>query len=198
MLLFQFKASRFAHTLRMQLFKEHLGLLKDHDIDGGDVPKSDLYDDGLLTPNTKDKVVADAAGVLTRQSSTFNMFDNFRYDSKLDTENQLVLDPLSDSFYLDIWRSAAMSNTEIYRDTFRCVPDDNVLTFEDHRKFIPDSKVVPIGHIADPANMTGQTVQDRLKRVQGHLVMFPKDYLKNENMVGSYLKETVTPMVIFT
>ncbi|KAG2183933.1 hypothetical protein INT44_008944 [Umbelopsis vinacea] len=194
----EYKASRFAHTLRMQLFKEHLGLLKDHDMCGEDVPKSDLYDDELLTPNTKDKVVPDAAGVLTRQSSTFNMFDNFRYDSKLDAEDQLVLDPLADSFYLDIWRSAAMSNTEIYRDTFRCVPDDNVLTFEDHRKFIPDSKVVPIGHIADPANMTGQAVQERLKRVQGHLVMFPKDYLKNENMVGSYIKETVTPMVIFT
>jgi hypothetical protein len=182
----------------MQLFKEHLGLLKDHSLNDGTTPKSDLYDTEPLIPNSKGTVVSDAAGVLTRQSSTFNMFDNFRYDSKLDPEDQLVLDPLSDSFYLDIWKTAAMANTEIYRDTFRCVPDDNVLTFEDHRKFIPDSKIVPIGHIADPANMTGQAVQVRLEKIQGHLVMFPKDYLKNENMIGSYIKETVTPMVIFT
>jgi hypothetical protein len=183
----------------MQLFKEHLGLLKDHDGDIGNMPKSDLYDDGeSLIPNTSKTVVTDAVGVLTRQSSTFNMFDNFRYDSKLNAEDQLVLDPLSDSFYLDIWKTAAMSNTEIYRETFRCVPDDNVLSFDDHRKFIPDSRTVPIGHIADPINISGAAVQERLKRVQGHLVMFPKDYLKNENMIGSYIKETVTPMVIFT
>jgi len=181
----------------MQLFKEHLGLLKS-DVDMSNAPKSDQYDDELFIPNQNHGAVGDATGVLTRQSSTFNMFDNFRYDRQLDPEDRLVLDPICDEFYLDIWKHAAQSNTLIYRHLFKCVPDDNVYSFDDHRMFIPDGRVVPIGHIADPKNITGNEVQDRLKRVQGHLVMFPKDYLKNENMVGSYIKETVTPMVIFT
>lgn len=193
------KAGRFAHTLRMQLFKEHLGLLKT-DINLEDAPKSDLYDHyrETLVPNERTTVVGDATGVMTRQSSTYNMFDNFRYDSQLKAEDQLVLDPICDQFYLNVWKSAASSNTHIYRNVFRCVPDDNVHNFEDHRKFIPDKQVVPIGHIADPLNMNEQTVKDNLSKIQGHLVLFPKDYLKDENMVGSYIKETVTPMVIFT
>lgn len=39
-------------------------------------------------------------------------------------EDIVVMDPLHDEFYYDIWNRTAESNTLIYRDVFRCVPDD--------------------------------------------------------------------------
>jgi hypothetical protein len=107
------------------------------------------------------------------------------------------LDPLSDHFYRHIWHGTAEKNTLIYRELFRCVPDDTVHTFEQHRKFLPDPIKVPHGHIANP-ELHGRDIRHKLSRVRGHLVQFPVDYLKDENMLGSYIRETVTPMVIFT
>lgn len=78
-LMFQYKASSYALTLRMQLFKEHLGLL--------DASASDTFD----------------------------------YRRK---ENRIVMDPLDDEFYFNVWNKIAEKNTLIYRELFRCVPDD--------------------------------------------------------------------------
>lgn len=39
-------------------------------------------------------------------------------------EDVVVMDPLHDEFYYDIWDKTAEKNTLIYRDVFKCVPDD--------------------------------------------------------------------------
>lgn len=39
-------------------------------------------------------------------------------------EDEIVMDPLDNEFYNDIWSKTAKKNTLIYRDVFRCVPDD--------------------------------------------------------------------------
>jgi predicted ester cyclase len=39
-------------------------------------------------------------------------------------EDAVVMDPLHDEFYFDIWDKTAEKNTLIYRDVFKCVPDD--------------------------------------------------------------------------
>lgn len=44
-------------------------------------------------------------------------------------------DPLADGFYRDIWHQVAENNTKIYRAVFRCMPDDEVIYWEDYRKF---------------------------------------------------------------
>ncbi|KAI8361792.1 hypothetical protein EDC96DRAFT_512537 [Choanephora cucurbitarum] len=147
----EYKAAKFAHTLRMQLFKEHLGLL-DHDWDS------------LL-------------------------------DETVDLKEAKVLDPLY--CHQGLWNTTARNNTLIYRDLFRCVPDDTVHTFEQHRRFLPDPNKVPHGHVANP-ELHGRDIRQRLEKIRGHLVQFPFDYLKDENMLGSLIRETVTPMIIFT
>ena len=38
-------------------------------------------------------------------------------------------DPLSESFYKNVWQAAAVRNTQIYRKVFRCTPDDLVTTW---------------------------------------------------------------------
>jgi hypothetical protein len=209
----EYKAAKFAHSLRMQLFKEHLGLLDftnwEQLLKGEDVTKPNITVDGtpLETHHANEHVTEEEiklfeeaapdmvlnydkrsrAGVI--ESSDFGTMAT-RLDAK-------VLDPLAEHCYKDIWNKTAEKNTLIYRELFRCVPDDTVHTFDQHRKFLPDPNKIPHGHIANP-ELHGRDIRQKLSRVRGHLVQFPSDYLKDENMLGSLIRETVTPMVIFT
>lgn len=60
-------------------------------------------------------------GLLNVQSSNEYNADGYR-DMK--REDVVVMDPLHDEFYYDIWNKTAEKNTLVYRDVFRCVPDD--------------------------------------------------------------------------
>lgn len=44
-------------------------------------------------------------------------------------------DPLADDFFVDVWCSLAVSNTDIFREVFRCQPDDQVRTWRDYNKW---------------------------------------------------------------
>ncbi|KAG2212699.1 hypothetical protein INT47_000676, partial [Mucor saturninus] len=160
-----YKASRYALTLRMQLFKEHLGLLNcgHHDTENGDHEEN--------------------TGA-----------DGYR---NMKREDVVVMDPLYDEFYNDIWSKTAEKNTLIYRDVFRCVPDDTVHSVEQHRQFVPDPARVLPGHVAEPWKLTNDQVQSKLNEIRGHLVQFPTEYLKNINMTASVMQEAVPP-VVFT
>ncbi|KAI9253220.1 hypothetical protein BY458DRAFT_521986 [Sporodiniella umbellata] len=145
-----YKASRYALTLRNQLFREHLGLEAFPNLE---MSKSNLK----------------------KYSST--------------------IDPLDDNFYFNLWRKAAEKNTLIYRDLFKCVPDDTVHSIEEHRKFVPDPARIMPGHIAEPWKFSSSEIQNKLSQIQGHLVQFPVDYMKNVNMTSSVMQEAVPPIV---
>ncbi|KAG0179127.1 hypothetical protein DFQ29_002490 [Apophysomyces sp. BC1021] len=157
-----YKAAKFALTLRMQLFREHLGLLSgSHD---------------------RSKGKSSTAECAEQQYSTFEM------------------DPLHDDFFFNQWDNIAKKNTQIYRSLFRCVPDDTganmshaVLTFDAHRKFVPDPTRVHPGHIAHPWRMTNEEIQAKLSDIRGHLVVFPMQYLSQENMTASLVQEAMPP-----
>ncbi|KAI8987612.1 hypothetical protein BDF20DRAFT_832525 [Mycotypha africana] len=224
----EFKAAKFALSLRMQLFKEHLGLL---DFDNWEdliedkarlKPNIDV-DKPIETHHTNEKVTeeeiraVESLGpnkVLEHQRRSGTHYPIHVNKSKNDHEDDFgnvnngaeghvqlmaakALDPLDSHFFNTIWDGTAKSNTLIYRELFRCVPDDTVHTFEQHRKFLPDPTIVPHGHIAD-TELHGRDIRQKLFKIRGHLVQFPLEYLKNENMLGSVFRETVTPMVIFT
>ncbi|KAF9984114.1 Phospholipase D1 [Modicella reniformis] len=91
-----YKVSRFAHTLRMNLMMEHLGLLAGHES-------------------------ADQSGL------PFSEFD--------------FVDPVHPAFYEDIWKHYAESNTIIYRDMFKCIPDNTVRSWSNYMGFIAESNV---------------------------------------------------------
>lgn len=44
-------------------------------------------------------------------------------------------DPLCDKFYVRTWCHLAISNTDIFREVFRCQPDDQVKTWKDYSKW---------------------------------------------------------------
>jgi hypothetical protein len=207
----EYKAAKFAHSLRMQLFKEHLGLLDFTNWDQlikGQIPTFKDIDASLAKAHhtnqhaTEEEIrTLESAGpamVLNhRKRSGANPIDSTDFDAMAVRLDAKALDPLADHCCKDLWNATAEKNTLIYRDLFRCVPDDTVHTFEQHRKFLPDPTKIPHGHVADP-NLHGREIKQRLSKVRGHLVQFPTNYLKDEKMLGSLIRETVTPMVIFT
>lgn len=45
-------------------------------------------------------------------------------------------DPLDETFYYDIWLSTARRNTSIFREVFRCQPDDEVTTWKEYKEYV--------------------------------------------------------------
>ncbi|KAL7327205.1 hypothetical protein PS15p_209432 [Mucor circinelloides] len=214
----EYKAAKFAHTLRMQLWKEHLGLLnfekwsqllQDEDekqVETLDIPQSsdtntNAYPSLARSRNNAQDIKTIEADepvkMLDRASRTFSFYDTFKTHHHAKRHDAAALDPLSDHTYNNIWLKRATTNTQIYRQLFRCVPDDTVHTYEQHRKFMPDPLKVKTGHIADP-NLAEQEICEQLDQIRGHLVLFPKDYLKDENLLQGTIIDTMTPLIIFT
>ncbi|KAF2202276.1 phospholipase D [Delitschia confertaspora ATCC 74209] len=44
-------------------------------------------------------------------------------------------DPLNDAAYLDIWHTVAENNTKIFRQVFRCMPDNEVKTWREYKEY---------------------------------------------------------------
>ncbi|KAI8640960.1 hypothetical protein BD408DRAFT_444667 [Parasitella parasitica] len=215
----EYKAAKFAHTLRMQLWKEHLGLLnfekwsqllQDQDekqVETLDIPPStntnmNAYPSLTRSLNNAHDIKTIEADepvkMLDRASRTFSFYDTFKtHHPHGKRHDAAALDPLSDHTYNNIWNKRATGNTHIYRQLFRCIPDDTVHTYEQHRKFIPNPAKVKTGHIADP-NLTEEEICEQLGQIRGHLVLFPKDYLKEENLLQGTIIDTMTPLIIFT
>ncbi|KAH0556541.1 hypothetical protein GP486_005592 [Trichoglossum hirsutum] len=50
-------------------------------------------------------------------------------------DKDCMRDPLSDSFYLDIWHTVAENNTKLFRQVFRCMPDNEVRTWKEYKEY---------------------------------------------------------------
>ncbi|KAJ6257303.1 hypothetical protein Dda_8192 [Drechslerella dactyloides] len=46
------------------------------------------------------------------------------------------IDPLNDSFYLDTWHKIANNNTKIFREIFRCMPDNEVKSWAQYKEYM--------------------------------------------------------------
>ncbi|CAG8484855.1 12457_t:CDS:10, partial [Dentiscutata heterogama] len=77
-----------------------------------------------------------------------------------DDKDHLVVDPICDSFYKNIWLNKAKYNTKIFRNIFHCIPDDNVLSWKACKEFVSKSNS---GHMC--SNHTIGEVAEQLARV---------------------------------
>ncbi|KAF9159991.1 Phospholipase D1 [Actinomortierella ambigua] len=97
-----YKVSRFAHTLRMNLMMEHLGL----DVHGHQLEGEEPED---------------------RNPGRFTEAD--------------FVDPIHPAFFEDIWQHHAEINTNIFREMFKCIPDNTVRTWTEYTRFNAQSNV---------------------------------------------------------
>ena len=93
----QWKAGKFAASLRRFLFREHLGLLKGDDYKDHDNVNKNCYP----APFPQEHKICTCTET-----------------------DSIVEDPVAPEFYEKVWAATAKKNTEIYRDVFHCVPDD--------------------------------------------------------------------------
>ncbi|KAI4120624.1 MAG: hypothetical protein LQ338_006876 [Usnochroma carphineum] len=50
-------------------------------------------------------------------------------------DKDCMRDPLNDAFFLDIWHAVAENNTKLYRNVFRCMPDNEVKTWKEYKEY---------------------------------------------------------------
>ena len=181
-----FQANRFAASLRRQLFRKHLGLLRPQDMQ-----RSDANFVPVGVPNSYD------------------------WGSP---EDNVVADPLSDTFQ-SLWNSRARQNTDIFRQVFRVVPDDNVRNWNEYKEFYEyyfqkadaeDQGKLGIqrplrylwGHIVRddfPPGPEGiKQVKDLLSRVKGTLVEMPLVFLVDEDIAQEGLSLNALTEQVYT
>ncbi|KAL9610873.1 MAG: hypothetical protein Q9167_004447 [Letrouitia subvulpina] len=50
-------------------------------------------------------------------------------------DKDCMRDPLNDIFSLDTWHTVAENNTKLYRNVFRCMPDNEVKTWKEYKEY---------------------------------------------------------------
>lgn len=139
-----FKVGRFAHTLRMRLMREHLGVdvdeLEAQELNSTVPPltskpisrDSNSNDDSATAPLSylgSGAEEHDRVPPLSnhQRSSSRRMKEKesaYAVSPINDVDPFCFKDPLSDAFYQDIWLANSARNTKIYRKVFRSVPDE--------------------------------------------------------------------------
>ncbi len=101
-----------------------------------------------------------------------------------------IEDPIVDSFYLNTWFRIASTNSEIYEQVFRCLPTDEVFSFDS----LPDyAKRIRI------AESQPKVAKEILKDVRGHLVLFPTKFLCESSLEPRLMtQEGLAPTLIWT
>ncbi|NP_001153567.1 phospholipase D1a [Danio rerio] len=101
-----------------------------------------------------------------------------------------VSDPISNSFYKDVWMSVSGRNVTIYEKVFRCLPSSLVRNKQELLSFQSKTGLDK----EDPLK-----AQELLKKIRGFLVQFPLDFLCEENLMPSVgTKEHMVPTEIWT
>ncbi|XP_037945177.1 phospholipase D2 isoform X2 [Teleopsis dalmanni] len=101
-----------------------------------------------------------------------------------------VTDPVIDQFWNGMWRRTSTRNTEIYDEVFKCIPNDNVKSFANLRKY---QEEVPLCK-SDP-----DVAAKRVTNIQGFLVNLPLEFLNKEVLTPpGTSKEGLIPTSVWT
>ncbi len=76
-------------------------------------------------------------------------------------------DPLNTETLIKM-EKIAKRNTEIYREVFRCYPDDEIVNISSFEKFLKEAK--------------NEKYEELKNEIVGHAVSFPLQFLKEENL----------------
>ncbi|OIT24712.1 PREDICTED: phospholipase D zeta 1-like [Nicotiana attenuata] len=111
-----------------------------------------------------------------------------------------IKDPVADSSYKDIWMATAESNATIYQDVFSCIPNDLVHSRSElrhcrnHWKDKLGHTTIDLGVAPDKLEfhdnglVTVENTKERLKSVKGHLVSFPLEFMREEDLRPGFIE----------
>lgn len=107
-------------------------------------------------------------------------------------ENNVTLleDPVSEEFYKCFWFKRASVNSDIFEKVFNCIPSDKATSFTKMKTMQSEEQLC----LKDPDES-----EELLKKVQGHLVLLPYYFLKDEVLAPSLTKkEAFIPTTTWT
>jgi len=97
-----------------------------------------------------------------------------------------LVDPVCDEFFDNIWNSTASTNTVLYDELFSVIPTNSIPTLKASKEL--QTKVRPL------VETFGRDVKNKLDNIRGHLVLFPTQYLEDEDLQPATLaKEGLVP-----
>lgn len=115
-----------------------------------------------------------------------------------------VRDPVAS--YDKVWRAVAVHNTQLYRDVFQCVPDNQIKTWAQYKvamqhyervtRSFTDGTAVS-ADIYPPEEIERYTEQ--LQHVRGTLIEHPTEFLEHDAARGNFLfpMDHINPLVVF-
>ena len=107
-----------------------------------------------------------------------------------ESKSKLIKDCISDAFYKDVWLRRASKNTKLFEETFDCVPSEKITTMEGNQKSL---------HKRPLAESEKYLSSEKVKQIQGYLVLLPLNYLKDVNLLPSvFAKEGLVPTITWT
>lgn len=115
-------------------------------------------------------------------------------------EMSLIGDPVADYTYKELWLRTAEENTAIYQDVFSCVPNDAIHSRSGFRQSMNYWKE-KIGHTTIDLGVAPEKLEiaqdegtkvidpmDRLKSVRGFLVLFPLEFMSQEDLRTKFVE----------
>lgn len=104
-------------------------------------------------------------------------------------ELEQISDPICDETYISIFKRTSNMNSKLYKEIFPSLPEN---TYK-----LSDLKDMVI-NLEELDEVSREAVMEKVKKIKGHYINFPHDYLKNENMsIGIFDKEFVLPKYTF-
>ncbi|EPS36233.1 hypothetical protein H072_10273 [Dactylellina haptotyla CBS 200.50] len=74
-----------------------------------------------------------SAGTLPQMKSSHPLYGEIKQPF-VDADH--FVDPLNDTFYLDTWHKIAVNNTKLFREVFRCMPDNEVKSWAQYKEYM--------------------------------------------------------------
>ncbi|BFZ63635.1 hypothetical protein YB2330_004766 [Saitoella coloradoensis] len=156
----QYQVSKFATTLRRQLWREHLGLLP---------PEHVIRERKDEEHENEEKY---------KNMHPLPHHNHYDFHSE---EDHVVKDPL-DPDTQAYWQTRSEINREAFEEVFHTIPTDKVRNWADYDKYMPDPERSPLGHVYDP-DIPVDMVKKHLSKVRGHVVTMPLTFLQDEVLV---------------
>ena len=115
-----------------------------------------------------------------------------------------LLDPVAQ---YDVWKAVATHNTVIYRQVFRCVPDDEIKAWASYKvamqhhdrvgRSVTDGSAPNGTDLFPPEQVENMAAQ--LQRCCGTLIQHPTEFLEHDATRGNYLfaKDHINPLIVF-
>nr|GMD05809.1 phospholipase D zeta 1-like isoform X1 [Ipomoea batatas] len=98
-----------------------------------------------------------------------------------------IKDPIAETTYKDLLMATAKNNEAIYQEVFSCVPNDTIHSRSAFRqcKEKLGHAIVDLGVAAEKVKVCEKgesTVVQKLKSVKGHLVSFPLEFMRDDDL----------------